>query len=428
MNATAQEQTSLDRQAVGAVILGNALEFYDFTTYSFFAKQIGEAYFPSDNPGASLLSSLLVFWIGFFTRPIGGVVIGAYADRAGRKPAMLLTIALMAIGMLLLAATPRFSTIGWFAPALVISGRLIQGFALGGEVGPTTAYLLEAAPSDQRGLFTSWQLASQGLAQIFAGLLGFALAVILSDAAMKSWGWRVPFLAGIAIVPIGLIIRNQLPETAGASAGKAAAGSVSGVLSLLVREHRRPLILGGFVIMSGTIATYVGLNMPTYATATLGLSLKVSTGATLVLGITTLVFSLAGGWLADRYGRRPVMIFPRAVIVVAAIPAFLWLVRQPVPLVVYAVTIMLSTLTAITSTGSIIAIPESLPRNVRSAGIAIIYALSVSIFGGSTQWIINKLILTTGDKLAPAYYLAAVSVIGTIAGFLMHETKGRDLD
>ncbi len=418
----------LDAKAVAAVVLGNALEFYDFIAYSLLAKQIGDAYFPSSNPTASLLSSLLVFWVGFFTRPLGAVVIGAYADRAGRKPAMLLTIALMALGMLMLAATPGFATIGWAAPVIVVVGRLVQGFALGGEVGPSTAYLLEAAPAPRRGLFASWQLASQGLAQLLAGLIGYALAVTLGERAMAAWGWRVPFFIGVAIVPVGLFIRNALPETAGAGRGTQAPASLGDVLRQLGTGHLRTLVLGVLMIMASTIATYVLMNMATYASVTLGLSFEVSTGATIVLGVTGVVFSVVGGWLADRVGRRPLMLWSRALVALAAVPAFLWVVHAPSALSVLAVTTLISILTAFAGAGSIAGIPEALPRAVRSAGLAIAYALSVTLFGGSTQWVVNKLIAVTGNPLAPAYYLAAVSCVGAAAAFLMPETRGRSLD
>ena len=423
-----QDGGSLNGKAVAAVVLGNALEFYDFITYSLFAKQIGDAYFPSSNPTASLLSSLLVFWVGFVTRPLGAVIIGAYADRAGRKPAMLVTIVLMAVGMLMLAVTPRYATIGWAAPAIVVAGRLIQGFALGGEVGPTTAYLLEAAPASRRGLFASWQPASQGLAQLFAGVIGLLLAAVLDGEAMQAWGWRIPFLVGVAVVPVGLFIRNTLPETAGVDEDHGVPPSLAAVLGQLGAGHLRTLVLGILMIMASTIATYVGINMATYANVTLGLSLRISTGATLALGVTSVAFSLAGGWLADRVGRRPLMLVPRGVLALASVPAFAWVVHAPSATSVLGVTVLVAALTAFAGAGSIVGIPEALPRAVRSAGLAIAYALSVTLFGGSTQWVVNKLIIVTGDRLSPAYYLAATSLVGAVAAFLMPETRGRDLD
>ena len=425
-HATEAGETTLDIKAVSAVVLGNALEFYDFIAYSLLAKQIGDAYFPSTNPLASLLSSLLVFWVGFFTRPIGAVVIGAYADRKGRKPAMLITIALMALGMLMLAATPGFATIGWWAPAIVILGRLIQGFALGGEVGPTTAYLLEAAPASKRGLLASWQLASQGMAQLLAGLIGYLLTLSLGDAAMAGWGWRIPFFLGVAIVPIGLFIRQALPETGGAAHD--APTSSGDVLRQLGRTHRRTVLLGVLMIMASTIATYIGMNMATFASVTLGMTFEVATASTIVLGVTSVVFSLVGGWLVDRIGRRPLMLVPRALVGLVAIPAFAWVVHAPSTASVLGVTIIISTLTSFSGAASIVGIPEALPRAVRCAGLSISYAISVTLFGGSAQWVVNKLIALTGDPMSPAYYLTLVSALGAVAAFGMPETRGRSLD
>ena len=425
---TTPEHPALNRKAVGAVVLGNALEFYDFTLYAFFAVPIGAAFFPSANATDSLLASLALFGIGYVMRPIGGIVIGAFADRAGRKPAMLITIALMAVGMLMLALAPSYATLGGWAQVIVIVGRLIQGLALGGEVGPSTAYLLEAAPPKHRGFVASWQIASQGCAALFAGVVATALTFFLGEAAMAEWGWRIMFLLGICVVPVGLVIRSHLPETAGEGEDPAAAASTGAVVMRLLREHGRLLLLTFVVIAASTVSNAIGTNMPVYARSTLGLTETVSTAVPIALGLASVVFPLLGGWLADRFGRRPVLIWPRAAIVVLAVPAFWWLAQSPTAASVYAVTFLMSALSSINAAAIIVAIPESLPRAVRSAGLSIVYAFSVSIFGGSTNYVVNKLIAITGNPLAPAYYLVGFSVLGTIAAWMMHETRGRDLD
>ena len=428
------EHPALERRAVAAVILGNALEFYDFTTFVFFAGPIGEAFFPSKNPVDSLLASLALFGIGYVMRPIGGIVIGAYADRAGRKPAMLITIALMAVGMLMLALAPGYNAssyapgIGTWAQVIVIVGRLIQGLALGGEVGPSTAYLLEAAPARRRGFIASWQIASQGCAALFAGIVASLLTLTIGGAAMGAWGWRIMFLLGIAVVPVGLVIRSHLPETAGAEKDAGAASSTLGVLRHLVSAHGRLLGLTFLVIAASTVSNAIGTNMPTFARSTLGLTMTVSNAVPIALGLASVAFPLLGGWLADRVGRRPVMIWPRALIAIVAVPAFLWLIQSRSAAAVYVVTFLMSALSSINAAAIIVAIPEALPRAVRSAGLSIVYALSVSIFGGSTNYVVNKLIEVSHDKLAPAYYLVVFSIVGTIAAMLLPETRGRDLD
>ena len=418
----------LERKAVAAVVLGNALEFYDFTVYAFFAVPIGEAFFPAKDPTSSLLASLALFGIGYVMRPIGGAVIGALADRAGRKPAMVLTIGLMALGMLMLAVTPSTASIGWPAQAIVIAGRLIQGLALGGEVGPSTAYLLEAAPKRSRGFIASWQIASQGCAALLAGLVATGLGFVVGEGAMGQWGWRAMVLLGLLVVPVGLVIRRHLPETAGAGEDAEAADSTLGVMRRLFREHGRLLLVTFAVISASAVSTSVGTNMPVYAKATLGLAEAVSTAVPIALGLASVLFPLLGGYLADRAGRRPVLIWPRAAIAILAVPSFLWMVRAPSPPAVYAVTFLLSALSSINAAAIIVAIPESLPRAVRSAGLSIVYALAVSIFGGSTNYVVNKLVAVSGDKLMPAYYLVAFSLAGTAAALMMPETRGRDLD
>ena len=418
---------ALRADSVAAVVLGNALEFYDFTIYAFFAEPIGKAFFPNKDPLHSLLASLALFGLGYVMRPIGGVLIGAFADRAGRKPAMLITIALMALGMLMLAVTPAYARIGIWAQVIVIAGRLIQGLALGGEVGPSTAYLLEAAPQEHRGFVASWQIASQGCAALFAGILAKLLVIFIGEAAMDDWGWRVMVLVGLTVVPVGWVIRNRLPETAGEGKDAEAESSIGGVLHTLLVEHGRMLFLMFLVIAASTVSNAIGTNMPVYAKSTLGLTEGVSAAVPIALGLASVILPLLGGWLADRGGRRPIMIWPRLAIAIVAIPAFLWLREHPSAGPVYVVTFLMSALSSINAAAIIVAIPEALPREVRSAGLSIVYALSVSIFGGSTNYLVNKLIASTGDKLAPAYYLVGFSIVGTIAAFLLPETKGRRL-
>src|ERR1700748_1381420 len=165
--------TPLIGRATLAVTIGNMLEFYDFITYSFFAIQIGHTFFPSQGPFGSLMASLATFGVGFVTRPIGGIVIGYYSDRAGRRPAMILSFAMMGTAIIVLACTPSYATIGVAAPVIAILARMVQGFSLGGEVGPTTAYLMESAPPGRRALAVSWQPASQEIAAT-AGATGGA--------------------------------------------------------------------------------------------------------------------------------------------------------------------------------------------------------------------------------------------------------------
>ena len=307
------EQTqALSKTSVAAAVAGNVLEFYDFTTYTFFATFIGAHFFPSKDPFISLMASLATFGVGFATRPIGGIFIGAYADRAGRKPAMMLTVALMAVGMLVIALTPSYATIGPLAPVLVVLARLVQGFALGGEVGPATSFLIEAAPPNERGLYASWQLASQGLSTLIAGAIGLGLSLILSAEDMSDWGWRIPFLIGILIIPVALFMRSKMPETLDLEAPTTHHSSGSVLRSLLV-DNTRAFVLALLVISSGTIGTYIFNYMTTYAMTTLHMPhRRFDRGDAGASGVSILVFSLIGGWLSDRIGRKPLLIWPQA--------------------------------------------------------------------------------------------------------------------
>ncbi len=414
---------AVPRRVVAATVAGNALEFYDFVTYAFFAVYIGKTFFPASTPLGSLLLSVAVFGVGFFARPVGGVLIGAFADRAGRRPAMLLTIALITIGTLGLALTPSFESIGLAAPVIVVLCRLVQGLALGGEVGPSSAFLIESAPAAKRGLYASWQLASQGVAGLVAGLFGLALTSSLSPAEMLAWGWRVPFLVGLLLVPLALYLRHNMPETLHAAPVNAANSGMVGL-----KRQRRLITLAVLVVVGGTVSTYVGNFMTTYAITTLKMSPVLAMGATVVGGLCTLVFSLLGGWLCDRFGRRPTMFWPRVAAAVLTVPAFLLLVGNPSAATLFAVSGFLAALTAVSGAASLVAIPELLPRGIRATGMSIAYAVGVSLFGGTTQLIITWLIGVTGNPAAPAWYVAGASVVTALAMLALPESRDRALE
>jgi MFS family permease len=408
----------LDRWMVAATVAGNALEFFDFLAYATFAVYIGQAFFPADSALASLLLTLATFGVGFVTRPLGGLLIGAFADRAGRRPALMLTISLMTVGTLGVVLTPSYASVGLMAPIILIVARLVQGLALGGEVGPSTAVLLECAPPGRRGLFVSWQNASQGVAVCAAGLVGLALSTLLSKAQLASWGWRVPFALGLTIVPVGLYIRRRLPETLEAPGSRSSAA----VLGLLWDRHRRPLVLAVLIIMSLTITTYVNNYMTTYAITSLGMPASKAMLATIANGAFMGVGALLGGRLSDRFGRKPVMILPRVVLVAAVYPAFLLLLNVSTAGVLVFVTALLTILGSLSAAASITALTESFPNEIRSSGLAVSYAFAVSVFGGTTQFIVAWLIGVTGDRLSPAYYVILSSAISLWAMFKLRET------
>ena len=401
---------------VAAIVAGNSLEFYDFLTYSFFAVQIGKTFFPSDHPGASLLASLATFGAGFATRPVGAFVIGRLADRVGRKPAMLLSFGLMGLAIFGLALTPAFSVIGVAAPILVIGFRLIQGFALGGEVGPSTAFLIESAPPHRRGAYVSLQYMGQDAAVLAAGLMGVWLSNLLGPAALTAYGWRIAFLVGAVIVPFGLILRRGLAETL--HEPEPAPAVHPGV----PRPYLRIAVLGLMMLSAGTIVSYVLNYMTTYATATLKMPSTVAFGATVAGGIVGVLFDPIGGWLSDRFGRKPVMIIPWVALLVLVGPCFFVISHYHTAAALWGATALMSVASAIAGSSVLIAITESLPKRIRSGSLALIYAFAISVFGGTAQFNVTWLTQVTNNPLAPAGYMVLAVAVGLVAMIAMRET------
>ncbi len=408
---------SFPARQVLAVVVGNALEFYDFLTYAFFATQIGRTFFPSASAENSLLASLATFGAGFITRPIGAVVIGSIGDRVGRKPAMLLSFSMMGVAIIGLALTPSYRVLGIAAPILVICFRLLQGFALGGEVGPTTAFMIEAAPPERRGFYGSLQYATQDVAVLSAGGVGTVLASLLSAQQLDDWGWRIAFLIGACIVPFGLYIRRGLDETLKAPEADEAEEAPGGV-----RRYLRVAILGMFMLLAGTVSTYVMNYMTTYASATLHMKANAAFGATLVIGMFLVCFDMTSGWLSDKVGRKPVMLTFWVVLLFSVLPSFALISRLRTPGALLGASAFMAMLLGLASPPILISITESIPRHIRSGMVATIYALSISVFGGSTQFIITWLIHVTGNPLAPAWYMTGAIVIGLVAIILTEES------
>ncbi len=404
---------------VAAVVAGNALEFYDFLTYGFFAAHIGRTLFPAGGASHGLLAALATFGAGFLMRPVGAAVIGRIGDRHGRRPAMLISFTLMGAAMVGLAVTPTYAAIGMGAPILAVLLRLLQGFALGGEVGPSTAFLVEAAPPGRRPLFVSFQYVGQHLAVTAAGAVGLLLTRLLSPQALEAYGWRIAFVAGVAIIPLGLLVRRSLPETlhaAGGGAGEAAA--VPGAIWKLA-------LIGGAIMTGGTTVTYVLNYMNTYATHTLGMSPMAGFAATVTQGVTGVAFAMIGALLAQRFGRKPVMLVPWTVLLLAALPLFTALVETRSVVVLLATTGLLTACLAMASTAGLTWLTESLPLAVRARATAVVYAIAISVFGGTTQFAVAWLSQLTGSTMVPAWYMTGGVLVGLVAMTLVRGPTAR---
>lgn len=421
--ADAPEDAAISRKAVAAAVAGNALEFYDFVIYAYFAVYIGRTFFPVGGEFGSLMLALATFGVGFFTRPLGGVLIGAFADRVGRKPAMMLTVALITFGTLGLAATPSYASIGIAAPLIVVFCRLLQGLALGGEVGPATALLIEAAPPGRRGLYASWQIASQGIAVAVGGVLGVTLSLVLPPEQLAAWGWRVPFLLSLVLIPVAFYIRRSLPETHEGSRDQTGAQIVGSVFG----KHRRLLVLGILISASTAVASQVGNYMVTYAVQVLKLAPALAQGPVLTGGIMTFLFALLGGWLCDRYGRKVTNTLPRVALLVLIVPMFLWLSGAPSALTLLGVSAVLAALTAIFGAAGLVTVPELMPIAIRSTGLSLVYAISTSVFGGTTQFVVTWLLAVTHNPLAPAYYVMVISALSVWAMWMLPESRDVDV-
>ncbi|MEO5707679.1 MAG: MFS transporter [Alteraurantiacibacter sp.] len=409
------------RRAIVAATIGNALEFYDFMIFTFFAIQIGEVFFPSDDPFTSLMASLATFGVGFVGRPLGAWMIGGYADRHGRKPALMLSMVLMGVAIAVMALTPGFAAIGVAAPIIVVVARLAQGFAVGGEVGPATAYMMENASEARRGLVVGMQRVSQLIANTAGSLVGLLLSLLLPADLFTDYGWRIGMLLGVVIVPFALWIRHRLPETRHVEEAPTRATQAP-------EKGIRPIyIIGPVLMMAGTIGAYVGTYLATFGQASLNLSSTTALGGQVLGNVAALITCLGSGWISDHVGRKPAL-FAIIVAQMILIPtSFAWMVSQPSLFSFFAGSILLSAAIGAFPSPANTAIIESLPKAGRSRGFALIYSIPVTVFGGTTQLVVTWLINFSGSDMMVAWYPVAGLALAFIATMLLRESAPRKL-
>ncbi len=406
------------RNEVFAVTLGAAVEFFDFSAYATFAVLIGNAFFPSHSPVISLLLSVAVFGIGFIVRPLGAIFIGSYADRAGRKPAMFLTMILMALGTGGMAFLPSYQSIGLAAPVLLVIVRMIQGLAWGGEAGPATTYILESAPAGKRAFYASWQIVAQGMAGITAGLIGYLLTRTLTPSQLADWGWRIPFIFGLTILPVAIYIRRNLHDTLENKA-EAVKKNTRYLLTDVFTQHRGLIISGIFMLSGSTITQYFLIYMTTYAMNDLHFSSGVAMSSTILIGICVVLFSLAGGWMADRYGRKITIIAPRIILLILFMPGLEIITTYRNEYFFFAVIILFSALQCISGSGVLVTLCENFPKSIRSTGFSIAYAFGITLFGGTAQFVFSWIIKATGNPVSPGYYLIAANLVCILSAALL---------
>ena len=411
---------------IAAITIGNGLEFFDFITYSFFAVVIGQLFFPVKSSTLGLMLALGSFGIAFLARPVGGLVLGLYADRSGRKPAMTLTLILMAAGSLGVALAPNYAQIGVWAPIWLVSARLLQGFSLGGEVGASTSMLLEYADDHSRGYFGSFQFVSQGLSSLLGAAIATLLSNTLSHDQLYSWGWRIPFFIGVLLVPIGVYIRRHLDETLGPLAHKDK--SATATIKDAFQTHAKLIWSGVLLVLGGTVATYtIVFYIPTFATHFLHMPLSLTLWASVTASAILIPVSIYAGRLSDRFGRIPVTWWARLALIALVVPGFMLLVAYPTGQVLIGVVAVLSVLLALQASPGITFITELYPRPIRATSLSVVYSVGVAIFGGSAQLIVTWLIQRTGSDLAPAWYMIGATVLSSLPFLWLKETAGKPI-
>ncbi len=404
-------------RAVLAAVLGNALEFYDFIVYSYFAIQIGRSFFPVHSAYASLMLSLATFGAGFLSRPVGALLIGRYADSVGRRPAMLLSFALMGASVLGLALLPGYAAIGPAAPVLALLARLVQGFAVGGEVGANTAFLAEAAVPSRRAVTVSMQSVSQVIAMGVGGLVGAILVHSLSAAAVQAYGWRIAIGLGASLLPAGLWLRSHLPETL-----HRAMAPLSGAPSPQSQALRIGM-LGAVCISAFTIRTYVVLYLVTYAQHTLHMPPGPFFTANIIGQFGSLLVIPAGAMLSDRIGRRPVFLGGQLISLAIIYPVFAWLIGARSGAAVLVGLPLISITGSISPSALLTSITEALPGRLRGTGFGLAYTIAVTLFGGTAQLVLTWLLHATGAAMAITWYLLAAGLVALVAMLAIPETR-----
>ena len=414
---TAAELRAGRRQAIGAAVIGNILEWYDFSIYAFVATIIAKKFFPAGDDIAALLSTFAAFGFGFLARPVGGIVIGRLADRRGRKFALILTILMMAAGTVAIGLIPGYETLGWVAPALLVLARLAQGFSTGGEWGGSTSFIVEWAPENRRGLFGSIHQASVSSGLLFGSGVAALLSTLLTPQAMQDWGWRVLFLLGGLLLPIGLYLRRNITETPAFRRAQREAPTASGTPGLLLAGRAF-----GFTIL-WTVTSYAMLSfMPTFTQKFAGLS-RVEALWSSTAGIVALVVAIPlMGYLSDRVGRRPMLLTCTIGFAVLAYPIFAIIVWGSRLAVILPVQVGVSVLIAFFSGPGPAAIAEIFPTRSRALWMSIGYSFAVAIFGGFAPYICTWLIERTGSPLSPSLYVIACAVVSSVVIWRLRET------
>ena len=428
MGAKAPHKQSMLRAVAGGSI-GNALEWYDYGIYGYYASIISTLFFPSKDSITSLMMAFIVFGVGFVMRPLGGLIFGHYADKVGRRNALTLTVVLMGVSTFAIGCLPTYAEIGVAAPILLALCRLLQGISTGGEWGSCMSFLAEYAKPNNRAYIVSWSQFSIAVGLLVGSGSGALLSSLLSPADMNSWGWRIPFLFGLLIAAFGWYLRIKLDETPKFKAVEEANEVAETPLMDVIKNYRRETVLTFGIVIGWTISYWLTMAyMPTYITKVLKIPLSTGMSLSTVLLLFFMIVIPFSGMLADKVGRKPLIIIAAAGYMFLSYPLFhLMTTTQSLGMIVFAL-IVLSLLQAIICGAATAMIPEIFPTNVRCSAIAIGYNIAVACFGGTAPFIATWLIKATGNNLSPTYYLIGGTAITLLVMiFMAKETKDATL-
>lgn len=398
-------------RAVLASVIGNAFEWFDFLIFGFFASLIANAYFPVHEAFVASLVATSTFAISYAVRPFGGILLGLYADRVGRKPALTVMILMMGLSTLLIGATPSYAMIGLAAPILAILARVLQGLSVGGEFASATAMLVEYAPSRRRMLYGSLQMCSQALAISVAASFGYFLSKKLSIPNLEQWGWRIPFLLGVLIVPVGVYIRRRVSESPLFNKT-----STPIPFRALLTHHMGALIAGFGVVVVGTVSNYLWfIYMPMFVVQQLNLPFEDALLGALICGFILFALCPLAGMLADRVGAKKVFITGTVLFGIISYPLFAFVVVSPTMAHLISTQIVIAVVICLIWGPTPGLMAGLFPSGVRSTGMAICYNLGVLLFGGLAPLTLTTAVEFTGDRMIPAYYIIVSAVIAIVA-------------
>jgi len=402
-------------RAIGAAAIGNALEWYDFSVYALFAIYIAKTVFVGGNTVTALVRAFLVFGVGFIARPIGAIVLGAYADQAGRRAALTLSLILMALGTLCIAVVPAYAAVGIAAPIVVLVGRLLQGLSAGGEIGGAVSFLVEHAPPGKRGRYASWLQASMAVSNILGAGVAAVLAYLLTVESLTSWGWRVPFVLGLLIAPVGLWLRARLDETPAFEAARRdqrTSGPLLKPVVDLLKEEPRALgaAAGASIVWVCAVYTFVFF-LPTYAQRTLGYTPSQAFTASVIGNIVMAIACIASGRLADRIGPLRTVRWGALLLLVCPLPVVAWIGDVRTEAALIAGQTFLCLIVAVFAGSAPAMLASLFPTRLRSSGVSLGYNFAATVFGGFTLAILTSLTEGHGYRLAPAGYVVVAAAV-----------------